>query len=187
MTDQDYAHAAQRDLAEAALWLVENGITLFKQKGQEALTRHLLDRWHVQLWTRPRIDDGRYLALFRIKARGINYDIHNAYRTIIDREIYEFWVFKVAADDWSGAVSRSEFLLARTSDVAGFRIIERRMSEFTSRIPLEAGGILGLPLDDLRLLYDLQSWHFPDQYRTAGLDQTKVTLEAPGQYRLTKP
>ena len=75
MKDEEfYKNKMIQNMELASVWIVENGIQTFKQKGREGIFKKLLDQWGVQLWVDPWIESESYLARFAIKARGINYE-----------------------------------------------------------------------------------------------------------------
>ncbi|WP_157957904.1 hypothetical protein [Aliidiomarina celeris] len=177
--DEFYRNKMIENMKSAGRWTISEGVSTFDDGGKDAIQRKLIYDFGVQLWVDPWIETDRYLAQFRIKARGINYDIHNLYREEVDEEFYEFWLIKVAARDWSGENARSVFFVTRTSDIYGQREILVESEQFIESY-LVAGQEIQLPLDDMELLYDMQAWLFPDNYQNSDLKNKRVVMDARG-------
>ncbi|RUO17975.1 hypothetical protein CWE08_12125 [Aliidiomarina iranensis] len=177
--DEFYRNKMIENMKSAGRWIISEGVSTFDDGGKGAIHRKLIDDFGVQIWVDPWIETDRYLAQFRIKARGINYDIHNLYREEVDEEFYEFWLIKVAARDWSGEHARSVFFVTRTSDIYGQREILVESEQFIESY-LVAGQEIQLPLDDMELLYDMQAWLFPDNYQNSDLKNKRVVMDARG-------
>ena len=180
--DEFHKQKMKANLAEAARWVVQEGCELLAIVGSEEVRKVLARRWACQLWVEPRLDDGRYLALIRIKGAGINYDIHCLHRVLSVGEVCEYWLFKVAAESWTSEQSRSYFLVARAKDVKSRREIIHESALFFSAFPAQGQQILRLPVSNLQLLYDMQAWLFPGNYKGSLLSETIVRPNGDGTY-----
>lgn len=177
--DELYRNKMIENMESAGRWVVREGISTFAGGGKEAIHRKLVDEWGVQIWVVPWVETDRYLALFRIKARGINYDIHDLYREKIGNDFYEFWLIKVAAEGWSGERDRSVFFVTRSKDIFGKRDILEQSDQFIESYSVE-GEFIRLPLGNMQLLYDMQAWLFPENYKESALKNKKVIMDGRG-------
>ena len=177
--DHFYRNKMSENMNSAGHWIIREGVNTFSDGGKEAIHRKLVDDWGVQIWVDPWVETDRYLAQFRIKARGINYDIHNLHREKVGDVFYEFWLIKVAAKEWSGERDRSAFFVTKTDDVYGKREIVKESDQF---IESYSGGnkLIRLPLDDMELLYDMQAWLFPGNYKNSDLKNKQVVMDNKG-------
>lgn len=173
--DDFYRNKMIENMNSAGHWMIREGISTFADGGKEAVHRKLVDDWGVQIWVDPWIETDRYLAQFRIKARGINYDIHNLHREKVGDDFYEFWIIKVAAKEWSGERDRSIFFVTKTQDVYGQREIVKESDQFIESYSV-VDTLISLPLDDMKLLYDMQAWLFPENYKNSDLKNKQVVM-----------
>jgi len=182
--DEFHKNKMIENMKLSSLWIVKEGVSVFFRDGKNGLHRKLVDEWGVQIWVDPWVETDRYLAQFRIKARGINYDIHNLHRETVGGDYYEFWLIKVAAKPWSGEVNRSVFLITKTKEIYGAREIVKQSNQFLGKYQVEEGEEITLPVDDLELLYDMQAWLFPENYRNSDLKDRKVVMDSDGRITL---
>lgn len=183
VNDEHFERKIATNLQEASEWLIGNGIEVFSDKGKSAIHRKLVDEWGVLLWIDPWIDEHGYLAQFRVKARGINYQIINLHKEQIEGIIYEFWVVKVVAKPWSGETTRSMFYLTSTQSKSGKRSIVEKTDQFWSSYQIN-GYEFALPIDDIELLYKLEAWEFPDNYQNSSLPDKEVIMDSNGNIEL---
>lgn len=181
--DEKHKAKIQASMEQAAYWMVQKGLMIIDQSGLAGVKKDLISRWSCQLWVEPRIDDGRYLVLFRIKGGGIFYEIHCLQRREIGA-IYEYWLLKITAEKWSTETTRAEFLVTKTDRLAGVRQLLRQGNQFFDSYEIGGQMVVELPLDDLRLLYDMQPWRFPENYKRTKLVRTEVRLNEDGIYSL---
>ncbi len=179
MGEEFYKNKMIKNMKVAGRWIISDGVRTFSTGGKNAIHRKLVDDWGVQIWVDPWVETDRYLAQFRIKARGIHYDIHNLHREKIDNGIYEFWLIKVAAREWSGEHERSVFFITKTRETYGQREILKESDQFIESYSVGEKEIR-LPLDDMELLYDMQAWLFPDNYKNSDLKDKKVIMDGKG-------
>lgn len=177
--DEFYRTKMIKNMKGAGQWIISEGISTFADGGKEAMHRKLVDTWGVSFWAEPSVETDRYLARFVIHARGIAYDIHNLYREKIDDEFYEFWLIKVTAKEWSGERERSAFFVTKTQDVYGTREIVKESDQFIESYSV-GDALIRLPLDDMELLYDMQAWLFPGNYKNSDLKNKQVVMDGKG-------
>ena len=183
VNDEHFERKMAKNLQEASEWLIEHGINVFSEKGKSAIHRKLVDEWGVLLWIDPWIDEQGYLAQFRVKARGINYQIIDLHKELINGSIYEFWVVKIVAKPWSGETNRSMFYLTSSQSKSGKRAIVDKASQFTNSYQVN-GQEFTLPIDDLEFLYKLEAWEFPENYQNSSLPDKEVIMDRDGNIGL---
>lgn len=175
-----YKEKMKKNMGLASIWLIEEGVSAYAKGGKQALHRKLVDEWGVLLWIDPWVETEDYLAQFRIKARGINYQILNLHRNEIAGELYEFWIVKVVAKPWSGETNRSVFYVAKTDGVYGRRQILKTSDQFFDAFRVVDENVIRFPIDSLKLRYEMEAWEFPDNYRDSPLKDTKVIMDENG-------
>ena len=181
--EEQLINEAVERLNGATRWIIEEGIPFYTQHGYKALDRKLFKEWILRLYGNPVLERSRYLARFIPTSRGIYHDIVNLYREQVGGDYYEFWVVKVTGLDWSGVSNRAEFFVTRTRAVYGTREILKQSDQFLPRYQVEGGREVVLPVDDLRILYWLNAWLFPDNYRGLDVDDMKVFLDRNGNLK----
>lgn len=178
-----YKKNMKKNLMSSALWIVENGYFFLKNEDDEAIHRKLIDTWGVQLWVKPRLDDGRYISLFRIKGRGISYDIQCLLRAKIGGNIYEYWLMKVYSRSWAEAEDQSIFLIAKGAEIFSLRKIIKKSNVFFDSYQIDNSHSIRLPTEDLQLLYDLEAWNFPESYKNSTINKRQVVIDENGKYK----
>lgn len=182
MTDSKFfSEKISRNMELASTWIIEDGISSYYLDGVEKIKRRLIDDWGVQIWVDPWVDADRYIAQFRIKSRGINYDIHSLYRERVDRKFYEFWVSKISAKEWSGEKPRSVFFVTKADDIRGKRMIVDRSDTFIENYKVSDEYQVSFPIENLEVIYDMQPWLFPENYKGTSLSGVKVVMDADGK------
>ena len=180
-----YRNKMMNNMKLASLWIIEDGIQVFTEKGKDGLHRKLVDEWGVQIWVDPWVESERYLALFRIKARGINYDIHNLFREKVGGLIYEFWLVKVSGTSWSGEGDRSVFLITEAEEIFGKRKVLKSSDQVIQ--DYQIGNVsIQLPIKNMELLYDMQAWLFPENYKYSDLAKKEVVMDRFGKITFKK-
>jgi len=175
-----YEEKAIEDMKSASIWVIEEGVHVYSQKGKEGVFRKLLDEWAVQLWVDPWIESERYIDGFWVKARGINYEIINFQREELPSGIYEFWIVKVDGTDWSGESHRSMFYVVKTDDVYGRREILKTSDQFIESYLVDPDRTIYFSTDDPKKLYEMQAWLYPDNYKESDLKNIEAVMNADG-------
>lgn len=185
MENDFYKKKMIENMRLASVWLIEEGIKVFSSKGKEGLHRKLVDEWGVQLWIDPWVETKDYLAQFRIKARGINYQIINLHREKVGDDLYEFWIVKIVTKPWSGESNRSVFFITKASEVYGQREIIKESDQFIEGYEVN-GQVITFPTKDLKLLYEMEAWAFPENYKDSDLKDIKVIVDGDGNFKKEK-
>lgn len=170
----------------SAMFIVESGIKLVNDAGYDALTKKLREQWGVQLWVIPRINDDRYLALFRIKRSGINYDIHLLlFRKFIPYQ-YGYWVIKYTETQWSGGNIGCRFLVTRAKEDNSTNEIITTSEKFAEVIDLGGGVSMEFPTNDARLIYDMEPYKYHNAYNLTKLYGARSHINSNKEYEIDK-
>ncbi|MEX2961984.1 hypothetical protein [Microbulbifer sp. TYP-18] len=182
--DEFYKQKSIESLKQASVWVIEEGIRTFSQRGKEAIFKKLIDEWGVQLWVDPWVETDVYLARFAVKARGINYEILNLDRTKIGANLYEFWIVKVTAVEWSGESDRTMFYVTKTDSVYGKREILTSSDQFIQSYTVDSENTIEFPVNDSKILFDMQAWLFPKNYKSSNLKNIEAIMKEDGEIEL---
>lgn len=180
----DYAKKVAQNLDAASVWVIQEGVRTYSEKGRQGVFRKLLDEWKVQLWVEPWVESDVYLARFAVKARGIHYEILNVSRTKESSQLYEFWVVKITASDWSGVADHSVFYVTETEAVYGTRKILERSHQFIRDYEVAPNRKIHFPVDDPKVLFDIEAWMFPKSYASSELKDIRAILTEDGEIKL---
>lgn len=183
LDDERLINKAVEDLNAASRWIIEEGIHVYSQQGKKGLDSKLFNEWIVRLYADPYLEELDHLARFIIKTRGIYHNIINVYREKVGGDYYEFWIVNVTGLDWSGVSNRADFFVTKTQAVYGIREILKQSDQFLPRYQVEGGREVVLPADDLRILYYLKAWLFPDNYRGVDVNDMKVFMDRKGNIK----
>ena len=177
------AQALQR-LEAAADWVMAEGIATMAPGGggAEALKARLFDSWTVLQRASPITGEAGIIALFRIKARGISYDIQSLYRVAAGRGVYDFWMVQKSAADWAGGGQACAFVVTHAPGLVARRKIVAQSDQFIAEYETPEGEVLTFPQDDLAVLYDLRAWQYPGCFPDSDLKDTEVILDGDGAY-----
>lgn len=181
-----YIQKSSTNLSSAGDWIIQNAHFVLKNQGEVSLKRHLLDVSSVQLWVQPRVDDGRYIALFRIKARGIHHNIQCLMRISLGTVIYEYWIKKIHSENWAGVKNNTIFVITKSNDIAAHREIVMQTDKYIEAYKIDEKSVLKLPTENLQLLYDMEVWNFPENYKNANINKKRVVAAPAGQFQVEK-
>lgn len=181
---QPYIGKMAHNLQLSAVWMVEHGIGTYNREGKEGIFQKLLNEWGVQQWVEPVIG-GRYLALFRIKARQMKANIMCLAR-MTDGGVYEYWLIQFSGAEWKmspvGKERHCLFLVTHADDIGGVRRIVHQAKQFIPSYKVNERVTVSLPLDNLELQYDMMAWEFPESYPDSDLKNWEVGIESDGRY-----
>ena len=181
--NEQYSQKVISNMHQASEWIIEEGIKIYATKGREELHRNLVDTWGVLLWMEPWVYSDEDMTEFRIKARGINYQVLNLFESKISNSNYEFWIVKIVAEPWSGEKTRSTFYLTKSEDKFGLKEIIKHSDQFIDGYSVD-GIDINFPIDDMKLLYMMEAWQFPDNYRNSELKDIEVYMDARGKLKV---
>jgi hypothetical protein len=185
MDDQQaYIDKMANNLQLSAVWMVEHGIETHAREGKEGIFRKLLNAWGVQQWVEPVIG-GRYLALFRIKARQMKANVMCLSRTT-EGGVYEYWLVQFSGEEWKNSPVGKErhclFLITHADNVSGVRRVVHQAKQFFPSYKVNEHVTVSLPLDNLELQYDMMAWEFPECYPDSDLKNWEVGIGSDGRY-----
>ena len=181
-TEEYYDAQSLIRLHDATQWLVEDGVQTYLDIGTRALKSRLIDRFKVNLWVTPIVDEHQILSDFRIKSRGINFDIRNMHRVEDNGVFYEFWNISIVPADWSPVAGDQFFFTPPSPNTSSSRTIIRESEDFVPAIISAAGKRYLLPINDMKFLYDLEAWHYPHKYAGTDVPLKPVVLTGDGRY-----
>jgi hypothetical protein len=173
-------------LDAASQWIIEDGVNVFSRSGKDGLHRMLIDEWAVGLWVHPAVESDGYLAMFRIKARRIRYAVHNLYREEVNGKLYEFWLVKKVYEPETGEGGRSVFYVSETEEPFGHRKILKKSDQFFDAYQVDNENVIKFPKNNLRILYDMEAWRFPDSYKKSELKDFEIFIDSNGEYKARK-
>jgi hypothetical protein len=132
-------------------------------------------------WGVPEIERNRTIARCR-QAFG-RYSVFNItecfLRTEYKGEIYEYWVVK----EWkTGIYVQAKFVIAKAPTLNGKRKIIHTTDQFIEKYEIDKDFSVVFPVDNLRTLYNLQAWDFPDNYKNSNLNEFKVFMPEKGKF-----
>ena len=183
--DDDYYNKKMiKHLNESTIWLIEEGVYTFKESGKYGIHRKLVDTWGVLLWVDPWIESKRFIDAFWIKSRGIHHDIINFHRDTYQNVIYEFWVVKVSKQEWADVKPRTEFFVTKTDEVYAKREILISSNQFIEEYQVDQDHVIYFPKDNLKILYELEAWLYPENYIESDLKNKLVVMDENGNISL---
>ncbi len=101
-------------------------------------------------------------------------------RTEYNGEIYEYWVVK----EWkTGIYHQSKFVIAKAPTLNGKCKIIHTSYQFIEKYEIDKDFSVVFPIDDLEVLYDLQAWYYPDNYRNSDLNDFQVIMYKKGKFK----
>lgn len=166
-------------LEDAADWLILYGDAIYRDEGRKPIWRRLVDFWFVQLWVEPRVLDGRYLALFRIKSNGIYFDVLKFAEFEKDGFLHSMWAYKIHSEEWAGQKNTSIFVLTRRAGEQSEIVMkDASFSTFESTLPSE---VLSRIVSDNRTVYDLEPWNFQTNYAGSSIPSARI-IARDGKY-----
>ena len=180
--EQFYIDKMAANMRQASTWIIQHGIETYAAGGQTAISRKLMDEWAAQLWVKPAVGTERELAAFRIKGRGIYYDIQCLIRLTNNNAIFEYWHIMITGKDWAGIDRECKFIVTQAERIDGVRKIIHQSDKFFPSYKINESASLKLPLDDLQLLYDLKAWQFPECFPDSDIKNWEIGIDREGRY-----
>jgi hypothetical protein len=182
---QPYIEKMALNLQESSIWVIEHGIDTYVREGKEGVFRKLLDGWSVQQWVEP-VVGGRYLALFRIKARQMNADIQALTRTTDGAGLFEYWLVQYSGSEWQNSSVGTErhclFAITSAERVDGVRTIIHSARQFFPSYKVNERTTVSLPLEELELLYDMRAWRYPECYPDSEIKNWEIGIDSNRRY-----
>lgn len=189
-----------KKMEELAIWFIETGIgQYYERKGKNNYKLRPGDEeWFVNypdaIWISDYIEKQGYFdgiaeieknrKIARIIFGFDRYRLMNMtecfLRTDFKGEIYEYWVVK----EWKTGFeySQAKFIIARTTALNGQRTILHTSDQFIEKYEIDKEFSVLFPIDDLRTLYGLQAWHFPDNFKNSNLNEFQVFMPEKGKF-----
>ncbi len=165
------------NLQSATDWIVESGITVVAQKGTGVIQSTLIERWSFLHYSQPLVNDEIYIAVFTIQAGLFRNEIINVYRKQIDNYLYEYWVANLTHPSLSQDQFRVKFYVTRAIQPEAEREILLQSDQFINRFNVDGEVFFDFPANDLKVLYQVKPWKFPDHYLGSDLEEVRVEVE----------
>lgn len=173
---------AKRAMAESSEWLVRKGVALSLTEGPAAAGKYLAKEWGAQMWVAPRIADGRFLALFRTKFRGIKHQVICVSRSE-GAIVKELWIIKEFAEEWAGGGDSCRFVLTEAASLKEDRKILSFFALFNKDAAQKISAVFHLENTDPMLVYDLEPYRYPKEYAGSKFEGLHSEADGNGGYR----
>ncbi len=189
-----------KNMDELALWFIETGLgQYYERKGKNNYKLRPGDEeWLVNypdaVWISDYVIKHGYLDGLaeveknrKIAAIMFGYDRYRLMnvtecflRTDYKDEIYEYWVVK----EWKTgrAYRQSKFIIAKASALNSNRTIIHTSDQFVEKYEIDKDFSVVFPSDDYKVLYGLQAWDYPDNYKNSDLKDFRVYIIEKGKY-----
>lgn len=93
---------------------------------------------------------------------------------------------KVDGTEWADVKSRAEFYVVKTDTVYGKREVLKSSNQFIEGYEVADGYLIKFPQDDLRVLYELQAWLYPENFKNSDLKNKQVVMDDKGNISLVQ-
>lgn len=174
--------SAVERLDGASLWLVQFGEPMLIAEGLDAVNTSLMRAFVLSLWAVPTVALPPRRVDFRIKARGIFYDIYSTFRVFEDDVAYDLWQIQITTQDWATLQRRAcRFIVTRQSKDLEAEILLQQ-DTFVPSFVTAAGTKVTVPQNDLGLAHVWRAWRFPESFPDSDLVNWKIVAEGPGAY-----
>ncbi len=189
-----------KNMKDLAFWFIETGIgQYYERKGKnDYKLRPGDEKWLVDypdaVWISDYIEGRGYSdGLPEVEKNGKIAKIiigHDRYRlmnvtecflrTEYKGEIYEYWVMK----DWkTGLLYRqSTFIIAKADTLNSNRTIIHTSDQFVEKYEIDKEFSMVFPSDDYKVLYGLQAWDYPENYKNSKLKDFRINHPEKGVY-----
>ena len=197
ITDNDHL----KNMEELAYWFIETGIgQYYERKGKEVYERKpgypaWFKRYPDAVWIYdyvkergyshgiPEVEKNRTIA--RFMTGFDSYRLMNKtecfLRTEHKGEIYEYWVMK----DWKTGLQyrQSTFIIAKADALNSNRTIIHTSDQFVEEYEIDKEFSVVFPSDDYKVLYGLQAWDYPENYKNSNLSTFRVYMPEKDIYK----
>ncbi len=101
-------------------------------------------------------------------------------RTEYKGEIYEYWVIK----EWKTGLQyrQAKFIIVKAAALNSQRTIMHTSDQFFEQYEIDKEFTVAFPIEDLKVLYGLQAWDFPDNYKNSDLNEFRVIATREKKY-----
>ncbi|MCP4267083.1 MAG: hypothetical protein GY777_16185 [Candidatus Brocadiaceae bacterium] len=189
-----------KKMEELAFWFIETGLgQYYERKGKNDYKLRPGDQeWFVNypdaIWIRdfvkqsgylhgiPQVEKDRKIAKFMLgydRYRLMN--ITECFlRANYKEKIYEYWVIK----EWKTNFDyrQSKFIIVKAASLNGKRTILHTSDQFIEKHKIDKGFTVAFSIEDLKTLYGLQAWDFPDNYKNSDLNEFRIILTREKKY-----
>lgn len=100
-------------------------------------------------------------------------------RTEYKGVMYEYWVVK----EWKrGLYDQAKFIVAKAAALNAQRTIIHTSDQFIERYEIDKEFSVVFPIENLRTLYGLEAWLYPDHYKNSNLKDFEVIMPEKGKF-----
>ncbi len=189
-----------KKMEELAFWFIETGLgQYYERKGKNAYKLRPGDeKWLVNypdaVWISDYIEERGYShGLPEVEKNGkiakiiIGYDRYRLMnvaecflRTEYKKKLYEYWVVK----EWKTGLlyRKATFIIANTTALNDKRTIMHTSDQFVEKYEIDKEFSVVFPSDDYKVLYGLQAWDYPENYKNSKLKDFRINHPAKGVY-----
>lgn len=178
-------------LDETAEWVIKDGVNFFLNNGDNAFIYELSRRSDFSQVRMPVVNQVLYNNDFRLSAKrygkiGFNYDLMAVHTSLNNGVLYEFWVMaKYNLKGDFAAYRDMDFYLTRASDETKKREIVHSSDRFFSSYEVD-GYTFEVPINDLKVRYNLRSHFFIDDFPQGEGWEKEVVVNRDGAYEFKK-
>ncbi|MCP5008065.1 MAG: hypothetical protein GY941_29635, partial [Planctomycetes bacterium] len=196
---QTMDHIHLNNMQKISSWFIETAIgQYYERKGKEVYKKRpgdpeWLENYPDAVWiydyikirgyiyTVPEIERNRTIARCR-QAFG-RYNLMNVtecfLRTDYKGEIYEYWVVK----EWkTGLYTQAKFVIAKAAALNSERTIIHTSDQFIEIHEIDKEFSVVFPIENLRTLYGLTAWLFPENFKNSDLKDFEVIMPEKGKF-----
>ena len=98
-------------------------------------------------------------------------------KNIFDRLCVQSYEWKTGFE-----YSQAKFIIAKAAALNGQRTILHTSDQCIEKYEIDKEFSVVFPIDDLRTLYGLQAWHFPDNFKNSNLNEFQVFMPEKGEF-----
>ncbi len=197
ITDIDHL----KNMKELANWFIETGIGQYYERKGTAIYKRKpgypawFKRYPDAIWIYDYVKERGYLdgiaeveknrTIARFMTGFDRYRLMNKTECFLRNEykgeIYEYWVMK----EWkTGLLYRqSTFIITKAAALNSNRTIIHRSDLFVEKYEIDKDFSVVFPSDDLKILYGLQAWDYPENYKNSNLSTFRVYMPEKDIYK----
>ena len=176
------------DLENASQWIITEALGEYFSGtfSNEEFKKHLIENFYVQLYTSEIIvEDNKTFFRMPIKSGGIHYDIYCLHRETFDK-VYEYWIVQISGRDWANQEDDCYYVITESNTLHSKRTIIRKENVFFQTHKLGNNNSISFPVNNLKAVFWLSPWNYPEKFKDSELLTYKVTITADGEYKKTE-
>lgn len=152
------------------------------------MNNQIIDQFGVQLWASPVVTNGGPPIIYFLKARGIHFDVKHLLTFQREGYVLEYWVTLVGPGTrWAQVDFSTTFQVIRMTDKDTPREILYTSDTFSRVIAIPGYDDIEIPIDDARLIYEMNPTAFTDAYAGTELAGVRAYIDDDGAYQISAP